>query len=79
MPAYAYTCKKCGDAFEIRRSMSDESPVVCMLCGSKRVRRVYQALAVVGAASGRSASPSAANDAYSGGGGCCGGACGCAH
>ncbi len=78
MPAYPYECDKCGDAFEIRRAMSDDSPVVCTACGSKRVRRVYHAFAMVGA--GSSGAPEAsANDAYmSGGGGCCGGgACGC--
>ena len=29
MPAYTYECETCGDVFDIRRSMTDESPVVC--------------------------------------------------
>ena len=75
MPAYAYICKKCAEAFEVRRAMTDESPVICSTCGSRRVRRVYQALALVGAPSTRGGSgESAASD-----GGCCGGACGCGH
>ena len=51
MPAYTYECEQCGDVFDIRRSMTDESPVVCTSCHSKRVRRVYHALAMVGASS----------------------------
>ena len=78
MPAYTYTCKKCDDVFDIRRSMSDEGPVVCTACGSRHVQRVYQALAVVGAGHQRSG-PAASNEAYMNGGGGCGSTCGCAH
>ncbi len=74
MPAYTYECEKCGDVFDIRRSMTDESPVVCTTCRSKRVRRIYHALAMVGASSsgGGESQP-----AYNVGSSCCGGSCGC--
>jgi putative FmdB family regulatory protein len=76
MPAYPYACEKCGDAFEIRRGMTDESPVVCTACGSRRVRRVYHAFALVGGSS--SSGPSADADDFPVGGSCCGaGGCGC--
>ena len=74
MPAYTYECEKCGDVFDIRRSMTDDSPVVCTSCRSKRVRRVYHALAMVGASSSAS---SESQPAYDAGASCCGGACGC--
>ncbi len=78
MPAYTYECEKCEDVFDVRRSMTDESPVVCTACASSRVRQVYYAPAMVGRASSGSASQaSAANDAYMGGGGGCGSSCGC--
>ncbi len=74
MPAYTYECDKCGDIFDVRRSMADESPVVCTTCRSRRVQRVYHALAMVGASSSGSSESPASYDA----GGCCGGgACGC--
>ena len=74
MPAYTYECETCGDVFDIRRSMTDESPVVCTSCHSQRVRRVYHALAMVGAsASGGGDS----QPAYDAGSSCCGSACGC--
>ena len=78
MPAYTYQCETCEDVFDVRRSMTDDSPVVCTSCAGSRVRQVYYAPAMVGRAS--SASPSqasAANDAYMGGGGGCGSSCGC--
>lgn len=74
MPAYTYECEKCGDVFDIRRSMTDESPVVCTSCRSKRVRRVYHAFAMVGASSSSSVESQPTFDVRAG---CCVGVCGC--
>ena len=79
MPAYTYECETCGDVFDVRRSMTDDSPVVCTVCAGSRVRQVYYAPAMVGRSSSGSASRAqAANNAYmSSGGGGCGSSCGC--
>ncbi len=79
MPAYTYECETCQDVFDVRRSMTDDSQVVCTTCAGSRVRQVYYAPAMVGRASSASASRAqAANDAYrNGGGGSCGSSCGC--
>lgn len=74
MPAYTYECEKCGDVFDIRRSMTDESPVVCTSCRSKRVRRIYHAPAMVGASSSGSGESA---PAFAAGTRCRGGFCGC--
>jgi len=78
MPAYTYECETCEDVFDVRRSMTDDSPVVCTTCAGSRVRQVYYAPAMVGRSSSGSASQAqAANDAYMNGGGGCGSSCGC--
>ncbi|MDE2898228.1 MAG: zinc ribbon domain-containing protein [Chloroflexota bacterium] len=79
MPAYTYECETCEDVFDVRRSMTDDSPVVCTTCAGSRVRQVYYAPAMVGRSSSGSASQArAANAAYmNGGGGGCGSSCGC--
>ncbi|MYD94061.1 MAG: zinc ribbon domain-containing protein [Chloroflexi bacterium] len=79
MPAYTYECETCQDVFDVRRSMTDDSPVVCTMCASSRVRQVYYAPAMVGrSSSGSSSQAQAANAAYmNGGGGGCGSSCGC--
>ena len=79
MPAYTYECETCQDVFDVRRSMMDESPVVCTTCAGSRVRQVYYAPAMVGRSSSASASQAkTATDAYmNGGGGGCGSSCGC--
>jgi len=33
MPTYDYKCKKCGNKFELFRSIQDESTVTCPVCG----------------------------------------------
>ena len=48
MPAYTYECETCEDVFDVRRSMTDDSPVVCTTCAGSRVRQVYFAPAMVG-------------------------------
>lgn len=34
MPTYVYKCSNCGNKFELRRSIKDESEVLCPECGS---------------------------------------------
>lgn len=79
MPAYTYECESCEDVFDVRRSMTDDSPVVCTVCAGSLVRQVYYAPAMVGrSSSGTASRTQAANNAYmSGGGGGCGSSCGC--
>ena len=79
MPAYTYECQTCEVVFDVRRSMTDDSPVVCTSCASSRVRQVYYAPAMVGrTSSGSTSRAQAANAAYMhGGGGGCGSSCGC--
>ena len=57
MPIYEYECLKCGDRFELRRSMSDsDRDVKCLKCGAEKVRRVFSAFATT--SRGRSCAPS---------------------
>ena len=67
---YDYRCTICDEAFEVRRSMTDDSPVTCSQ-GHAEVRKLLTMFASVGAATGGDPMPAG------GGGGCCGGACGC--
>ena len=63
MTIYDYKCTRCGNRFELLRSVSDASPVRCPKCEGE-VARVYEGKLLVGKAS-------------AGGGGCgCGGNCG---
>ena len=66
MPIYDYKCIRCGNRFDLLRSVSDSSPVACPKCGGE-VARVYEGKWLAGKAS-------------AGSGGCsCGGNCsGCA-
>ncbi|WP_436793835.1 FmdB family zinc ribbon protein [Actinospongicola halichondriae] len=73
MPRYDYRCATCDDTFEVRRSMTDDSPVRCP-DGHADVKRLLSVFASVGASSGSDAAPMSAPSM---GGGCCGGACGC--
>jgi len=44
MPIYEYECLKCGERFEMRRSMSDsDREVKCPKCGAENSRRVLSA------------------------------------
>jgi putative FmdB family regulatory protein len=71
MPIYEFRCRACGATFEERRAMADaEGPASCP-DGHLDTTRL---LSVFAATRGASAGPA---PAPSGGGGCCGGACGC--
>ena len=41
MPTYDRYCYTCDEIFEIRRSMSDTSPVTCPKCGGEKNRQVF--------------------------------------
>jgi putative FmdB family regulatory protein len=71
MALYEYRCRTCDQRFEVRRPMSDAgSPAPCPE-GHDDTVRLLSTFATTGA--GLARQPSMA------GGGCCGGACGCAN
>lgn len=45
MPVYAYACRDCGNAFEIRQEFSDSSLTVCESCGG-RLRKQFGTVGV---------------------------------
>ncbi|MFO7997091.1 MAG: zinc ribbon domain-containing protein [Dehalococcoidia bacterium] len=56
MPIYEYECLKCGERFELRRSMSEsDRETKCPRCGTENPRRVLSAFATT---SGGSCAPS---------------------
>ncbi|MDR0663723.1 MAG: hypothetical protein LBF80_06570 [Spirochaetaceae bacterium] len=52
MPTYEYECKKCGDAFELFQSMSDEPVRVCPKCGGEARRLINGGAGVIYKGSG---------------------------
>lgn len=51
MPVYAYACKDCGHAFDIRQSFSDDALTVCPACGGQ-LRKKFNSVGVVFKGSG---------------------------
>lgn len=51
MPVYAYACKDCGHAFDIRQSFSDDALTVCPECGGQ-LRKKFNSVGVVFKGSG---------------------------
>ncbi|MFC1933708.1 zinc ribbon domain-containing protein [Chloroflexota bacterium] len=52
MPIYEYECEKCGERFELRRSIADkDSDISCPKCEAKEPRRVFSVFAM-GSSSG---------------------------
>lgn len=45
MPVYAYSCRDCGNAFDIRQEFTDDSLTVCEACGG-RLRKQFGAVGV---------------------------------
>ena len=42
MPIYEYQCTKCGERFELRRSIGDnDREIKCPKCGAESPRRVF--------------------------------------
>ena len=49
MPIYEYECIKCGERFELRRSIADsdsDSEIRCPKCGAENSRRVFSVFAM---------------------------------
>ncbi|RLC69584.1 MAG: zinc ribbon domain-containing protein [Chloroflexi bacterium] len=52
MPIYEYQCLKCGQRFELRRSMTEsDSDVRCPKCGAEHPQRVFSVFATSSSAS----------------------------
>ncbi|PLC12347.1 FmdB family transcriptional regulator [Kocuria flava] len=51
MPVYAYGCKDCGHAFDIRQSFSDDALTECPQCGGA-LRKKFNTVGVVFKGSG---------------------------
>lgn len=45
MPAYDFKCVDCATVFEVRRSLSDDSPVSCPSCGGS-TKQVFHPVGV---------------------------------
>lgn len=45
MPIYAYSCRDCGGAFDIRQEFSDPTLTVCEACGG-RLRKQFGSIGV---------------------------------
>jgi putative FmdB family regulatory protein len=74
MPAYQFRCRTCGDAFTVKRSMSESTtaPASCP-DGHTDTTRVFTAVSVGGRAGSAAPTPAAAPTPTAGG--CCGGGC----
>ncbi len=68
MPLYEYLCRDCEERFE-RYVQAFGAEVACPKCDGHSVEKLLSSFALAGAATAP----------RSGGGGCCGGGCGCAH
>ncbi|HEY33093.1 MAG TPA: zinc ribbon domain-containing protein [Dehalococcoidia bacterium] len=56
MPIYEYECTKCGERFELRRSMSDSNrEAKCPACGAEDSHRIFSPFFTI---SGNSCTPS---------------------
>jgi putative FmdB family regulatory protein len=74
MPRYEFRCRACGDTFEVNRPMTDSGKPATCPQGHADTVKLLSTVAFTGGAGGFTPSP---GPAASGGGGCCGGACGC--
>jgi putative FmdB family regulatory protein len=73
VPLYDFRCRICGETFELRRPMTEaDDPARC-----PRGHRETVKLMPLVAVGGRASMVPAPGPAPTGGGGCCGGACGC--
>ncbi len=47
MPVYEYECLKCGEKFDLRRSIADsDSEIRCLKCGTEHPRRVFSTFGI---------------------------------
>ncbi|GAA2549928.1 hypothetical protein GCM10010435_19690 [Winogradskya consettensis] len=74
MPRYDFRCRACGDTFEINRPMAESAAPATCPQGHADTVKLLSTVAVTGRGGGTSPTPMAG---ATGGGGCCGGACGC--
>ncbi|MEU4559988.1 zinc ribbon domain-containing protein [Actinoplanes sp. NPDC023936] len=74
MPRYEFRCRACAATFEISRPMSEAAEPAPCPQGHGDTVKLLSTVAVTGRGG---ASPAPAPARPSGGGGCCGGACGC--
>lgn len=51
MPVYAYVCRDCGNAFDIRQEFTDAALTVCESCGG-RLRKQFGSIGVTFSGSG---------------------------
>ena len=70
MPIYTYRCNACHAEFD--QLVRSETKVACPECSATNVVRQLSTFSMIGTAGQTGAFSS-------GGGGCCGGSCGCAH
>ena len=55
MPIYEYECLKCGEKFELRRSMKDSDVgIKCPACGAVTTQRIFSLFATHGSICGPS-------------------------
>ncbi|KTR38758.1 MULTISPECIES: FmdB family zinc ribbon protein [Rothia] len=52
MPVYAYECKSCHHAFDIRQSFDDEALTRCPACGEQTLRKKFGTVGVTFRGSG---------------------------
>lgn len=67
MPVYAYQCKNCGHAFDVRQSFSDDALVRCPVCHQDTLRKKFNTVGVVFKGSGFYSTDSHASGTGSGG------------
>ncbi|WP_018024282.1 FmdB family zinc ribbon protein [Corynebacterium ulceribovis] len=65
MPIYAYRCKDCNYAFDIRQSFDDDSLTECPKCGGN-LRKVFGSIGVTFNGSGFYRTDSRSNSGSSG-------------
>lgn len=59
MPIYEYECTKCGERFELRRSINDsDEEIVCPRCGKESPTKLFSTFGMA-SSSGNSCAPSA--------------------
>ena len=77
MPLYEYRCNGCSETFELLRPMADRAvEAICPSCESATTMPLISRVAIAVSSASRAESLPAPRRA-TGGGGCCGGACGC--
>ncbi|MFI5840681.1 zinc ribbon domain-containing protein [Catenuloplanes sp. NPDC051500] len=69
MPRYDFRCRACGATFEVNRPMTEAGAPAACPDGHDDTVKLLSTVAVTGRGG--------AAPVRSGGGGCCGGACGC--